>query len=329
MTQGRLPVYADPYRGERVAVLGATGFIGRWVAAELHAAGAKLILPVRDRVAAATVLSDCGFDGEVSTLDLADEAAVRSFFSDARPTVTFNLAGYGVDRGETDEEAAFQINTRLVQVIAEAIAASPYDGWRGQRLIHAGTAMEYGAVAGDLVEDGPTMPTTLYGRSKLAGTEALAHVCKESGLRGLTARLFAVYGPGESESRLLPSLRRAAVDGSSIELTAGLHKRDFVYIGDVGEGLLRLGTASVKPGEIVNLASGRLTSIREFAETAADRLGIDRSKLLFGALPTRAEEMRHHAVSNRRLLDSTGWQPTTTVREGIERSIADEMAISM
>ncbi len=138
----------------------------------------------------------------------------------------------------------------------------------------------YGKAGGDLAEDGPALPTTLYGRTKLQGTRVLAEGGPALGLRAITARLFTVYGPGEHPGRLLPALLQAARTGRPLELSAGTQCRDFTYIEDVAEGMLRLGR-SAGDNTIVNLATGRLTSVRTFAETAAGILGIACSNLRF------------------------------------------------
>jgi len=186
--------------------------------------------------------------------------------------------------------------------------------------VHAGSALEYCNVAGDLSEDGPTNPTTFYGKTKLEGTRAVAG-SEALGVRGVAARLFTVYGPGEHAGRLLPSLIASAHSGEALELTAGTQQRDFTYVQDVAEGLLKLGTTTAIPGGIVNLASGRLTSVRAFAETAARLLTIPQTNLKFGAIPTRMEEMSHCPVSIVRLRRTTGFVPSTGIEEGIRRTL--------
>ncbi|UCC53279.1 MAG: SDR family oxidoreductase [Anaerolineaceae bacterium] len=161
----------------------------------------------------------------------------------------------------------------------------------GQDVVHVGSALEYGSISGKLSEDSKPNHTTLCGISKLAGIHALATCCQIHGIKGLTVRLFTVYGPGEHPGRLLPSIMDAAGTGNSLSLTPGRQRRDFTYVEDVAEGLLCLGLSEAKSGEIVNLATGTLTSVRDFAETEARILGISRDALKFGETPTRKEEM--------------------------------------
>jgi UDP-glucose 4-epimerase len=324
------------YMGVRALVLGASGFIGRWVARRLTGLGARLHLVVRNPAAAAEVFSRYGISGQVHVVDLRERSAVRHLLASVRPAITFNLAGYGVDPTERDEAAAYDINLRLVEAAAEAITAIrgparsiPLDGsgWPGLDFVHAGSALEYGAIPGDLAEESQPDPTTLYGRSKLAGTRALAERSARGDLSAVTARLFTVYGPGERARRLLPSLLDAARTGRPLALTSGRQERDFTYVEDVADGLIRLGTIHqnrfdglADPSTVVNLATGRLTAVRDFVTQGATLLGMREDDLLFDAIPTRAEEMHHDPVSLERLRHLLHWAPQTTVADGIRRT---------
>jgi len=311
---------ARKYRGVRVLVLGATGFIGRWVARALADAGAALVIAIRDTQLCQEVFEG-GISAQILEIDLLDQNSVKRLIEDIAPIVIFNLAGYGVDRSERNQLIAWQMNAALPLEIGASLAATPAGSWTGQRLVHVGSALEYGKSGGELREDTEPMPTTLYGRSKLAGTWALQDVSQNSGLPSVTARLFTVYGPGEHEGRLLPSLVDAVNNRTSIGLTDGLQKRDFTYVLDVVEGLLRLGLAHTPPGEIINLATGQLRTVRQFAETAAEELQLPSTHLQFGALPMRKDEMEHGSVSTLRLRHYTSWTPSIGIREGIRHAL--------
>ncbi len=309
------------YRGVRVAVLGASGFIGRWVARGLCAQGAQVYLVVRDKLVARGLFSRYSIHGEIIESDLRDSDAVGKFFRKIRPSITFNLASYGVSRSQRDEETAYQINADLVKAICDAIGSTRNQDWKGQDLVHVGSAFEYGPIGGSLSEDSIPNPTTLYGKSKLAGTELLEQYCAAGKVKGFTTRLFTVYGPGEHQGRLLPSLLDAARRAMAIKLTSGEQQRDFTYVGDVAEGLLRLGLTASGSGETVNLATGRLTSVRRFVETAARILGIPDDKLLFGSIPAHYEEIDHAEVGLGRLRRLIGWVPPTGISDGICQTV--------
>jgi nucleoside-diphosphate-sugar epimerase len=312
---------SDAYDGTPAIVFGSSGFIGRWVARALRKRGAKVYLVVRHAKLAESIFAAYGIDGDVCELNLESLEQVTKLLQKVRPWIVFNLAGYGMDRSERDSSIAYRINAQLVEVIAATMAQERNPRWQGRDIVHVGTPLEYGTIGGNLSEDSIPNPTTLYGKSKLAGTKLLASSCKAHGIKGLTARPFTVYGPGESPGRLLPSLLEIAKTQKPLQLTSGEQKRDFVYVENVSEGLLRLGLAPAAPGEIVNLATGRLTSVRTFVETAARMLNIPEDRLRFGEIPLLDEEMHHSEVATERLRELTAWMPSTGVADGIQKTI--------
>lgn len=319
------PDWRDAYRGRTAMVLGASGFIGRWVARALLARGATVAAVARSAPAAREALGS-GRDILLVEADLSREAAVRAAVATVQPDLVFNLAGYGVDRGERDALRAEVINAALPQWLVAAMASSGRRDWPGQQVVHAGSALEYGIIAGDLAEDSAPHPTTQYGITKLAGTRAVASACAAHGVRGLTARLFTVYGAGEHDGRLLPTLLAARAHHDAVPLSDGRQRRDFTYVEDVAEGMLRLGVSDAAPGAVVNLATGTLVEVRAFIERAAAVLGLAPARLEFGALPTRAEEMQHDPVAVGRLRALVDWVPATDIAEGVRRTASQPAA---
>lgn len=299
------------FRDRRALVLGASGFIGQAVARELARAEADLF--VADRRP-----QQPGTPGKHLIADLLPEGSAAALIQAVQPDIVFNLAGYGVDRTQRDPALAERINAGLAGEAAAAATALKSD-WPGLRFVHVGSALEYGVATGDLDEASEPRPTTLYGETKLAGTLAVA----QAGPLCLTARLFTIYGPGEIEGRLLPSLAEAARSGRHLPLTEGLQQRDFTYVGDVAEGLLRLGSQPppAYPEPIVNLATGELRTVKHFVTEAARVLGLRPSQLGFGELPTRVEEMAHLPIAVHRLQRRTGWLPTTSIAQGVLESM--------
>ena len=287
------------YKGITAAVVGGTGFIGRWVVRKLVEEGACVCLISRE-----------------------DTANPEAAYLRVQPSITFNLAGYGIDPAERDEAAALHVNAVLPGMLAEAAAATRDPAWRGQHFVHVGSAAEYGDAGGDLREDGPTRPVTLYAKTKWRGTQAVAEKSQALGLRAITARLFTVYGPGERAGRLLPSLIGAGKTGRTLDLSSGMQRRDFTYVEDAAQGLLKLGLVTSETcGATVNLATGRLTTVRAFIEIAAEILGVPFESLNFGAIPATAHEMEHEAVTLNRLERLIGWIPSTGIAGGVRRTL--------
>lgn len=303
------------YGSVRVLITGSTGFIGRHVTRALVAEGADVAVVVRDRKRL-----DSAVAKRVRILehDLTNPGEIATAIGAARPSIVFNLAGYGVGRGERDDVTAHHVNMLLIGEALEALANRDPGKWTGARFVQAGSALEYGAIAGPLDEKVQPLPTTTYGQTKLAATTILHHARDEAGFPCVTARLFTVYGPGEREGRLFPTLVAARKTTGRIKLSAGTQARDWLYVEDAATGLLRLGLipketilsgAHPFDAPAINLATGRMTTVRDFARAAAQALGIDAARLGFGDLEHLPEEMFHGTVPIARLEAALGWKP--------------------
>ncbi len=162
--------------GRRFAVLGAKGMLGRALAEELARRGET---PVA-----------C----DVDDFDIADAAAVERFFERERPDVVLNAAAYtNVDGAETDVDACERVNALAPGLLAGAAAR------RGALLVHVSTDFVFDGSKGEpYTEDDEPAPLSVYGRTKLAGEEAVRTVYRDAPeARHLiirTAWLFAPWG---------------------------------------------------------------------------------------------------------------------------------------
>ena len=317
--------------GHRALVLGASGFIGRWVVRELAGRGAHVLAHARGAERPGPG------QRELFTADLTAPGTVGALVERARPDVVFNLAGYGVAKDETDEALLARLDVECVRELAAALRDTRSD-WAGQRLVHPGSALELGPRPSDLDERAPCRPDTSYGRAKLAATELLAEE-RARGLASLTARAFTVFGPGERDGRLVPTLLAARKTDGPIPLSAGTQARDWIYVEDVGRALVDLAelpaarTLALRypfDAQTLNLASGALTPVREFVQALAAEFSIARERLAFGELGGLPQEMFHPPVPVERLRQALGWTPArdpalglarmhARVREGLER----------
>ena len=318
-----MTVPESPLRGRRALVLGASGFIGRWVTRELVQRGARVLAQVRSR---ARLPPDIVRAAEPVEAELAAPGGVTELVHDTRPDVAFNLVGYGVAKEEREPSLYARLNSELVTELLLALSRS--DAGSSPRLIHVGSALEYGDSA-SLDELAPGRPNEPYGASKAAATRRLWDGREQT--LALVARAFTVFGLGERPGRLVPSLLAARGASGPIALSSGTQERDFVYVEDLARALVELAELdgpTVRAGRYpfdapcLNLASGALTPVREFVLALADAFAIPRGRLAFGALPPLQEEMHHPPVPIQRLRAALGWSPSPDPRAGLARMAA-------
>jgi nucleoside-diphosphate-sugar epimerase len=261
--------------------------------------------------------------GELLVTDLGEAGAVRRLISTTDPELIFDASGYGVAKSERDPRGYVTLN----QVVPTEVARATAELDDSAVAVRLGSALEVGPGAHSLDETAPCRPTTEYGRSKLAATLAF-DAARDGGAACLTARAFTVFGPGERPGRLVPTLLDATAGDGRIPLSEGSQLRDWTYVDDVVEGLIGLACSDpvairsrVEPfdGPCINLASGKLHSVRTFVELFAAEFDIAESRLGFGDVPGLPEEMPHPRVPIGRLKAALAWSPPGSPADGIRR----------
>ncbi|MFD3805719.1 NAD-dependent epimerase/dehydratase [Streptomyces sp. NPDC058611] len=236
----------------RVLLIGANGYLGRYVADRLLA----------DPAVQLTALGR-GDDADVR-FDLAtgSPGALTRFLDAVHPGVVVNCAG--ATRGGARELTRH--NTVAVATICESLRRSGC----GARLVQLGCAAEYGPSqpGSSTAEDAVPRPGGPYGVSKLAATELVLG----SGLDAVVLRVFSPVGPGTPAGsplgRLAEAMRRAMQSGDGELKLSGLGvQRDFVDVRDVARAV-HAASLSAAQG-VVNIGTGRAVRLREAAAVLA------------------------------------------------------------
>ncbi|GGX10671.1 hypothetical protein GCM10010353_27660 [Streptomyces chryseus] len=286
-------------RQMRVLVLGSTGFLGGHTAERLRALpGVRLL--VGGRSPAAGVPLDLTAAPDV----LAD--ALRT----AAPDVVVNCAGLvtGSAVRLTD------VNARGPAALCEAMgAAAP-----GARLVHLGSAAEYGPTApGEAVaEDAPTRPQGPYGATKLAGTAAVT----AAGLDAVVLRVFNPVGPGAPAAglpgRLAGELRRARKSGT-VRVGDLSAYRDFVDVRDVARAAVLAATAPGPLPAVLNIGSGRATVVREIAEGLVRAAGFAGRVEETSSGSARSSEVSWQCADITAARAALGWEPGQVLADSL------------
>lgn len=295
-------------------VTGGAGFIGAHLARALLAEGWSV--HVVDDLSSGTA-EDVPAQAELLELDLGSRDAAHRLPA-RRYDAICHLAGQSSGEKSFDDPGHdLDANARSTVTLAE---------WARQQgtplLVHASSMGVYGEVARHPVDEAAEpRPVSFYGASKLAAEQALAVT---PGLRGISLRMFSIYGPGqnleEMRQGMVSIFLAMALAGRPIEVRGPLDRvRDFVYIDDCVEAWLRALASSGASGP-VNVGTGVGTSIRALLREMLDQLGSPDHPVSELDVRTPGDQFAISA-STLRARELLGWEPRTELRAGLQAMI--------
>jgi dTDP-6-deoxy-L-talose 4-dehydrogenase (NAD+) len=271
----------------KIAVTGATGFVGRHLLPALLARGAQVVAASRDP--ARVELNH----ERLAKIALDLDGPGGAFARLGEPDVLLHLAWGGLP----NYASAVHLEHELPRQLA-FLRGCAEQGLR--RLVVAGTCLEYGMQSGCLAEDAATAPVTAYGRAKDELHKHLRDGGEFADVDLTWLRLFYVYGPGQAATSLYSQLRAAVAAGASeFPMSPGDQQRDFLSI-EAAAGMMARLALGTQEYRIVNVCSGRPMSVLEMARERLREWGAQ-LRLLPGAYPYPDFETMAYWGDTRRL----------------------------
>ncbi len=322
-------------------VTGSAGFIGNHLAIKLLERGDEVIgidnlndyydvnlkLARLDRIKDHTSYTDV-------RADIADREAMEKLFNQHQPQKVVNLAAQAGVRYSIENPHAY-IDSNIVGYL------NILEGCRHnnvEHLVYASSSSVYGANESMpfSVHDNVDHPLSLYAASKKAN-ELMAHTY--SNLYNLPTtglRFFTVYGPWGRPDMALFLFTKAIIEGNKIDVfNYGKHRRDFTYIDDIVEGVIRTldnvatpnldwtgkdpdsGTSKA-PWRVYNIGNQSPVELMDYIKTLEKFLGKTVEKNL---LPLQPGDVPDTYADVEALVKDVGYKPNTTIEQGIEKFV--------
>jgi nucleoside-diphosphate-sugar epimerase len=302
----------------RWLVTGGAGFIGSHLAETLIARGETA--RVADSFITGNRRNLAVLDGRAELVegDLADPAVAARAVSDM-DYVLHQAAIPSVPRSVQDPLTSHRANVdATLQVLLAARAVGV------KRVVYAASSSAYGDTPTlPKREDMPTLPLSPYALQKLVGEQYMRLFTSLYGLETVSIRYFNVFGPRQDPSSpysgVIALFATALLAGGAPTITGdGNQTRDFTYIANVVDGVLRAAMAPAAAGEVINVATGRQISINELAKTLAGVIGVDVTPVHTAPRAGDVHDSLADISKARRLL---GYEPLVDFEEGLRRTV--------
>jgi len=304
-------------KGKRVLVCGGAGFVGSQLVRDLLAAGSSVAVYDSFLHGHRENLEEVKSQIQILGGDVLDEWRLSWAFRTVEPQYVFNLIG------DTYVPTAYDVPKRMLHVNAEGnlnvLMACHQFGVK--RVLYVSSTEVYGNAQTEFIgEDHPLDPWNTYAVTKLCADRLCFTLHKEHGIPVLVARIFNCYGPRETEPYVIPDIISQVAKKPYVELGNLEAKRDFTYVGDLTDALVRLMKSDVPDGEAVNVGSGKTYSVREVAEKI---FGVYRKKpdIRVDKRRLRRYDINLFRCDNSKLKRYTNWSPSTDIDDGLEKTV--------
>jgi nucleoside-diphosphate-sugar epimerase len=193
-----------------------------------------------------------------------------------------------------------------------------------KRVVYAGSSSAYGNTATlPKREDMPTNPLSPYALQKLVGEQYMQMFTTLYGLETVTIRYFNVFGPRQDPSSpysgVISVFAKALLENKAPTIYGdGEQTRDFTYVANVVDGVLRAVTAPGASGQVINVATDSRISLNHLFNTMKQLVG---SPVNASYGPTRSGDVKDSQADITRAREILGYKPIVSFEEGLRRTL--------
>jgi UDP-glucose 4-epimerase len=167
----------------------------------------------------------------------------------------------------------------------------------------------------------PTHPIAFYGLTKLLGEKYCRFYNDNYGLEVVMLRIFNVYGPN-CHGAIYDFLNKLRSNPDKLEvLGTGMQSRDFIYVSDMVNFLLKAATSPTAVGEVFNVGTGITTTVSELAKIIVSLLGLKGVDIYFKGGQAWEGDMDITLADNNKAVNMLKWKPQVSLEEGLQKII--------
>lgn len=322
----RRAAFLDAYGGKNVLITGGLGFLGSNLA---HA-----LVPLRARVTLLDALLPLYGGNPFNVEGIADRVrVVRGDIRDAAVVddlvagqdTIFNFAAQvsyldSLKDPFTDWDINALGHLRVLEAVRRRAPRA--------KILFSSSRLVYGKILTTPVDEShPTDPLSIYGVHKLAAEKYYRVYFDAYGVRSATLRIPNPYGPRQQMKHAKYSivgwfLRQAMEDGTIEVFGDGKQERDYLYVDDIVDAMLRVAASDRTDGEVYNIGTDERVTFVDMVDTILDVVGSGRKAHVPWPENYERNETGHYVADTRKIAAAVGWKARVPLREGIERMAA-------
>ena len=190
-----------------------------------------------------------------------------------------------------------------------------------KKFVQVGSSIEYGKSRSPQIENKKNSQSTfsVYGKAKLLSTKYLMAIYKKEKFPATVIRLYLVYGPKQDINRVIPITIKNALLDKKFNCSTGLQFRDFIYIDDVINAILKTLKNIKTNGEIINIGSNKPVRIKDLIIRICSLVGS--GKPIFGKIKLRKDEIKSLYPNINKAHKILKWGPKISLNTGLKRTI--------
>ena len=199
--------------------------------------------------------------------------------------------------------------------------ASIFEKKKIKKFVQIGSSVEYGKLKSPHVENKSCSQSTysVYGKAKLSSTKFLLDLSKKNNFPSTIIRLYLVYGPKQDINRVIPITIKNALLDKIFDCSEGSQYRDFIFIDDVINAILKILKNNKTNGEIINIGSNKPIKIRDLINKICFIIGC--GKPVFGKIKMRKDETMALYPNIDKAKKVLNWRPKISLNAGLKKTI--------
>jgi len=309
---------------KKIFITGATGFIGSHVLRRLVNENSYEVHILLRKTSSTWRIKDLLKKIHLHFGDITEGKKLKVLITRIQPDIIFHLANISVLAGQ-EGSIADVINVNLIGTINLIHACSDINY---TCFVNTGSSSEYGQKDNAMNENNICEPQGIYAITKLASTLFAKDYAKKNNKPIVTLRIFTPYGPNDDQQRLIPYLVSSAVKANEIFLANKKTVRDFVFIDDiVCSYLLAITHAKVIQGEILNIGSGKQTTVLEITKKIID-ITNTKAKITWNSDIKKRNESPVWKASTKKTKELLKWEPAHSLENGLKKTLIWEKTIN-